>query len=92
MNDERYSEKRWGFEDSFEGAVEFLKEETDLNVVGARGIPDPVVDGCWLIHLPEGEGKENPCSVAVWLNGSFEMPSPDFEVGEYQPDLRPNYP
>ena len=88
------NEEHFKYVDTFDGAVEFLKEETDLKVDGAHGICDPVVEGCWLIHLPEGEGKENPCSVLVWLFGVPMSPAnmPDFEVGEYDPDLRPNYP
>ena len=95
MNEELHEKfKNVVYEDTFNGAVEFLKEETELKVDGAHGIPDPVVDGCWLIHLPYGHAKVVGCSVLVWLFGVPMSPvnMPDFDVFPYQPHVKPNYP
>lgn len=73
------------YEDQARGALQYLRDESDLDLDGATARPDPAVEGVWLVTLAEPT-VEGDTHAVVYLRGyrdpwGQERDSNDFETG-----------
>lgn len=80
-------QKKYDWDDIFpntpEGAIECLKVQSTYNVKGANAIPDPAVDGVWLIKM-DPKLNEYGHEAVVYMKGYRESFGEIREINDFE--------
>lgn len=62
------------YPDSSTGAIQSLKEQSDFNTEGATAIPDPSVEGVWMVTMPKEKNSEGKALRAIVYLAGYKEP------------------